>query len=61
MPGSMCGVTLSERVHHAWPDIRVVLTSGRHRFSDREVPDHGQFVPKPYSQAQVVSAIHNAD
>ncbi|MCJ2135998.1 response regulator [Methylobacterium sp. J-026] len=61
MPGSMCGMTLSERVHQAWPDIRLVLTSGRHRFADRDVPDHGQFVPKPYNQAQVVRAIHRAD
>ncbi|KST61405.1 response regulator receiver protein [Methylobacterium sp. GXS13] len=61
MPGSMCGMTLSERVHRTWPDIRLVLTSGRHRFADREVPDHGQFVPKPYSQAQVVLAIHHAE
>ena len=60
MPGSMCGVTLAARVYENWPDIRLVLTSGRHRFDDREVPDHGLFVPKPYSATQVVDAIHQA-
>jgi len=60
MPGSMCGVTLAARVYENWPDIRLVLTSGRHRFEDREVPDHGLFVPKPYSATQVVDAIHQA-
>lgn len=60
MPGSMCGVTLAERVHGTWPDIRLILTSGRHRFRDREVPDHGRFVPKPYSTAQVIAAIRHA-
>ncbi|MDO9429243.1 MAG: response regulator [Methylobacterium sp.] len=61
MPGSMCGVTLAERVTENWPDIRLVVTSGRHRFADREVPDHGMFVPKPYSASQVIDAIHRAD
>jgi CheY-like chemotaxis protein len=61
MPGSMCGVTLAERVYENWPDIRLVLTSGRHRFSAREVPDHGLFVPKPYQASQVIDAIHKAD
>ncbi|WP_267361628.1 MULTISPECIES: response regulator, partial [unclassified Methylobacterium] len=60
MPGSMCGMTLAGRVHEAWPDIRLVLTSGRHRFNDQEVPDHGQFVPKPYSASEVVEAIDHA-
>ncbi|MCJ2012793.1 response regulator [Methylobacterium sp. J-076] len=61
MPGSMCGVTLAERVHRAWPDIRLVLTSGRNRFANRDMPDHGLFVPKPYSVGEVVDAIHHAD
>ena len=47
MPGSMCGKTLAEHVHASWPNIRLVLTSGRHRLTDEEVPDHGLFVSKP--------------
>ena len=61
MPGTMDGVALAERVNENWPDIRLVLTSGRHRFADHEVPDHGLFVPKPYSTDQVIEAIHNAE
>ena len=60
MPGTMCGVTLAERVSAAWPDIRLVLTSGRHRLADQEVPDHGLFVPKPYKASQVVEALERA-
>ena len=61
MPGSMCGVTLAGRVYENWPDIRLVLTSGRHRFADREIPNHGLFVPKPYAASQVIDAIRHAD
>nr|USU33077.1 response regulator [Methylobacterium sp. OTU13CASTA1] len=60
MPGTMCGVTLAERVNENWPDIRLVLTSGRHRFTDEEVPDHGLFVPKPYNASDVIKAIQHA-
>ena len=61
MPGTMCGVTLAERVHEAWPDIRLVLTSGRNRFASRDLPDHGLFVAKPYRADEVVEAIHHAE
>ncbi|MCJ2131020.1 response regulator [Methylobacterium sp. E-045] len=60
MPGSMDGVILAARVHATWPDIRLILTSGRHRLADREVPDHGLFVSKPYNGSQVVEAIGQA-
>ena len=60
MPGTMCGVTLAERVSAAWPDIRLVVTSGRHRLASEELPDHGLFVPKPYKASQVVEALEQA-
>lgn len=60
MPGSMCGMTLAGRVHDAWPDIRLVVTSGGRRLTDQDIPDHGLFVPKPYSTEQVVEAMHRA-
>lgn len=60
VPGSMCGRTLAARVHLAWPDIRLVLTSGRHHLADTDVPDHGLFVPKPYGSGDVVEAIAHA-
>ena len=60
MPGSMCGLILAERVHRNWPDVRLVLTSGRQRFGDEDIPDDGRFLPKPYGAEQVVQAIHQA-
>ncbi|WP_409566115.1 response regulator [Methylobacterium sp. J-059] len=60
MPGLMCGKTLAERVYALWPDIRLVLTSGRQRLADEEVPDHGHFVSKPYSTRDVVEAVADA-
>jgi len=60
MPGNMDGLTLAARVAERWPRIRLVLTSGRRGLSNHEVPDHGQFVQKPYRQSQLLSAIAHA-
>lgn len=60
MPGSMDGLALAARVAERWPRIRLVLTSGRQGLSDDEVPDHGQFVQKPYRQSDLMSAISHA-
>ena len=60
MPGSMNGFDLAGRVNERWPHIRLVITSGRHWPRNDELPDHGQFVHKPYRMCQLVSAIGNA-
>ena len=60
MPGSMNGIALASRVAECWPHIRLVITSGRHWLDNDEMPDHGQFVHKPYHMSQVMSAVANA-
>jgi DNA-binding NtrC family response regulator len=57
MPGSLDGRELLELVHRRWPDIRLLLTSGHHRVDAAAMPDHGLFVPKPYSQSAIVDRI----
>lgn len=60
MPGSMNGFGLAARVAERWPHIRLVITSGRCRPTPSDVPDHGQFVPKPYHADQVLRAFERA-
>lgn len=60
MPGRMDGLALAARVAERWPHIRLVVTSGRCGLSTHELPDHGQFVQKPYRHDELVSAINQA-
>lgn len=60
MPGSMNGFVLAQHVAERWPHIRLVITSGRIRPSNRDVPDAGQFVPKPYMAEQLLAAFEHA-
>ena len=57
MPGSLNGFELADRVEAQWPEIGVVVTSGR-RLPDPAFRSTGRcFVPKPYAAARVVALI----
>jgi CheY-like chemotaxis protein len=57
MPGSMDGLALVEEVHRRWPHILLLLASGKEDLNNSDVPDDGQFLPKPFLRAGVVRTI----
>ena len=57
MPGSMNGMALAEQVYQRWPHVLLLISSGYARPHPDEIPDHGQFVPKPYRGATLVRHI----
>ena len=57
MPGALDGFALAERIETRWPQIGVVVTSGR-RYPNRSFAAPARrFVPKPFRPAQVVEVI----
>jgi two-component system, response regulator PdtaR len=59
MPGSMDGMALAEQVHRRWPHVLLLISSGYARPHPDEIPDRGQFLPKPYHAAILVGHIHD--
>lgn len=57
MPGSMDGLKLAAAIRGRWPPIRIVATSGVLRISEDALPPGSRFLPKPYSQPQIVGAL----
>ena len=57
MPGSMNGLKLAHAVTNRWPPIRIITTSGRFSVGTGDLPTGGQFIPKPYSAGQILSAL----
>lgn len=57
MPGSMNGLQLAESVHARWPHIALLISSGYHRPHPHELPDHGQFLPKPYDADELAQKL----
>ncbi len=58
MPGPLDGLELARRVHERWPSVQLVITSGRGL--DAPLPEDGRFMPKPYSIAELISAVDEA-
>jgi CheY-like chemotaxis protein len=57
MPGSLDGLDLAWRIHRDWPQVGVVVTSGRSSASECALPDDGLFVAKPYAAPTLVREI----
>ena len=57
MPGGLDGMDLAREVHKRWPEVRLLVTSGRSHLLKNDIPDDGRFVPKPYTPDSLVDAV----
>jgi CheY-like chemotaxis protein len=57
MPGSLNGIGLAETVAEQWPNVRVVLTSGRYLLRDEDLPDDDRFIVKPFDEEQLSNVL----
>ena len=57
MPGPINGLELAETVVARWPEVKVVVTSGRERIDESRLPDNGVYLPKPYQPAQLAETV----
>lgn len=57
LPGAYDGLDLARQVHERWPNILLVITSGRARPARAEIPDDGRFVPKPYRADELLCEV----
>jgi CheY-like chemotaxis protein len=57
MPGDIDGLELARRVHRLRPTVEILVTSGRERLQNADLPDDGDFIEKPYSPAEVTQLV----
>jgi CheY-like chemotaxis protein len=57
MPGSMNGLALAHHVRRQQPDTYVLITSGDELPDEAPIPDHSDFVSKPYALPQIAQMI----
>ena len=57
MPGSMDGMKLAAAVRGRWPPIEIIVTSGRYRIQESQLPERGVFLPKPYRTDDVIETL----
>ena len=56
MPGSMDGLKLARAVRGRWPPIKIVATSGLVDVGEKDLPEGGRFLRKPY-QAKALANV----
>ncbi len=59
MPGSIDGLKLAHAVHRRWPEIKIVLVSGKVELTDADKPAFSRFFGKPLEAKQMISEIQN--
>ncbi|MBW8374610.1 two-component system response regulator [Stenotrophomonas maltophilia] len=59
MPNGMSGVELSEHVADVLPNARMILASGYARSQLPPLPEHVEFLPKPYRLRQLVTLLQS--
>ncbi|MEO7410301.1 MAG: response regulator, partial [Sphingomicrobium sp.] len=57
MPGKINGLGLAHEVIVTHPDVELIVTSGAVTLRSDDLPDHGTFLPKPYSTRQMVAMV----
>jgi CheY-like chemotaxis protein len=48
MPGSMDGLKLARAIRGRWPPIKIIATSGLVDVGEKDLPEGGRFLLKPY-------------
>jgi len=57
IPGSMDGLKLAQAIRGRWPPIKIVATSGRVGVTQRDLPEGGRFLSKPYSPNEITGVL----
>jgi CheY-like chemotaxis protein len=57
MPGSMDGLKLARAVRGRWPPIKIVATSGLVDVGEKDLPEGGRFLAKPYRSEQLADMV----
>jgi CheY-like chemotaxis protein len=53
MPGPMDGLKLAQVIRDRWPPVALLVTSGKTRTIDSDLPNGARFLPKPYLPLQI--------
>ncbi len=57
MPGSMDGLKLARAVRGRWPPIKIIATSGLVDVGEKDLPEGGRFLAKPYSPEAIAGVL----
>ena len=57
MPGTMDGVKLSHFIRNRWPQVKLIVASGKAILEESSLPTGSQFFAKPYNDSAITDAM----
>jgi CheY-like chemotaxis protein len=57
MPGPMDGLDLARDVRQRWPEVKILMTTGRGGIAARDLPAGASLIGKPYHLAHLVETL----
>jgi len=57
LAGEASGLKLAREVHARWPDMRILVASGRALPQEEDLPPQARFIAKPWLVEDVVAAL----
>jgi two-component system, response regulator PdtaR len=57
MPGAMDGIALAHRIYARWPQIGLLIVSGKEIPKTTQLPPGASFLPKPYFGPSIVGRV----
>ena len=60
MPGSIDGFEFARLVRQGWPEVAILVSSGKTRPAPGDLPERAHFIAKPYRPAQLVQQVRDA-
>ena len=58
MPGTMDGIKLAHYIRGRWPEVHLIVASGRTFVKESDLPPSSKFFTKPYDDRKVVAEIN---
>lgn len=59
MPGTMDGIKLAHCIRARWPQVYLIVASGRRMVEQDELPPATKFFAKPYDDRSILAEINN--
>ena len=57
MPGSINGFEFARLVHQGWPEVAILVSSGKMQPKEGDLPDGAAFIAKPYRPDALVEQL----
>jgi DNA-binding NtrC family response regulator len=61
MPGHIDGLALVRSIRNHWPEVGIIVTSGKRAVETEDLPERTSFLQKPYTSEALLAALRKCE